>query len=165
MCRSWENKRVPGTRDNHMFLSVSLSTIQVKHVSEDDFSFSVNVLNTAPQKSASKNLSQEPQLEKDYAPGQYVANDSHWWLGNIIHVIRLSSEFSDAKVQFLHPHGPATSFHWHQKNDTCWVPLEHIWCVIPAPTTTGLGRNYRTTDNILPTGYSQIFCICTVILS
>ena len=84
MCRSWENKRVPGTRDNHMFLPVSLSTIQVKHVSEDDFSFSVNVLNTAPQKSASKNLSQEPQLEKDYAPGQYVANDSHWWLGNII---------------------------------------------------------------------------------
>ena len=112
MCRSWENKRVPGTRDKHMFLPVSLSTIQVKHVSEDDFSFSVNVLNTAPQKSASKNLSQEPQLEKDYAPGQYVANDSHWWLGNII---CLSSEFSDAKVQFLHPHGPATSFHWHQK--------------------------------------------------
>ena len=73
MCRSWENKRVPGTRDNHMFLPVSLSTIQVKHVSEDDFSFSVNVLNTAPQKSASKNLSQEPQLEKDYAPGQYTA--------------------------------------------------------------------------------------------
>ena len=47
-----------------MFLPVSLSTIQVKHVSEDDFSLSVNVLNTAPQKSASKNLSQEPQLEK-----------------------------------------------------------------------------------------------------
>ena len=108
MCRSCENKRVPCTRVNHMFLPVSLSTIQVKHVSEDDFSFSVNVLNTAPQKSASKNLSQEPQLEKDYAPGQYVANDPHWWLGNII--LCLSSEFSDAKVQFLHPHGPGNIF-------------------------------------------------------
>ena len=134
-----------------MFLPVSSSTIQVKRVSEDDFSFSVNVLNTAPQKSASKNLSQEPQLEKDYAPGQYVAciYDSHWWLGNII---CLSSEFNDAKVQFLHPHhahGPATSFHWPKKDDTCWVPLEHILCVIPAPTTTGLGSNYRIADNIL----------------
>ena len=157
MCRSWENKRVPCTRDNHMFLPVSLSTIQVKHVSEDDFSFSVNVLNTAPQKSASKNLSQEPQLEKDYAPGQYVANDPHWWLGNII---CLSSEFSDAKVQFLHPHGPATSFDCPPPQKmTRWVPLEHILCVIPAPTTTGLGRNYRIADDILPTGYSQIFCM------
>ena len=60
MCRSWENKRVPGTRDNHMFLPVSLSTIQVKHVSEDDFSFSVNVLNTAPQKSAIKIFHRSP---------------------------------------------------------------------------------------------------------
>ena len=153
MCRSWENERVPGTRDNHMFLPVSLSTIQIKHVSEDDFSFSVNVLNTAPQKSASKNLSQEPTgapTRKRLCPRPIC-----------------SCEFSDAKVQFLHPHGPATSFHWPKKDDTCWVPLEHILCVIPAPTTTGLSSNYRIADDILPTGYSQIFCIglCTIILS
>ena len=45
-----------------MFLPASSSTI--KRVSEENFSFSVDVLNTAPQKSASKIFHGSPHQKK-----------------------------------------------------------------------------------------------------
>ena len=76
-------------------------------------------------------------------PGQFIAciYDGQWWLGNILEVC---TENNDAKVSFMHPHGPATSFFWPTKIDDCWVPIVHILCQVPALLTVGSSaRRYK----------------------
>lgn len=74
--------------------------------------------------------------------GQYVSclYDGKWWLGNILEI---NAEYEDVKVQFMHPPGPAASFHWPVREDVCWVPNAHILCRIQVPTTTRRGRQYK----------------------
>ena len=58
----------------------------------------------------------------------------------------VEKELSDFFVKFMHPHGPATSFHWPFKDDICWVPSLHIVCKISVPVTA-TGRSYSVNAN------------------
>ena len=46
---------------------------------------------------------------------------------------------------FLHPHGPAKSFTWPNRDDCCWVPFSNIIKVVKAPATRS-GRTYEISN-------------------
>ena len=86
----------------------------------------------------------------DISVGKYVASiyDHKWYVGT---VSNLSDENNDVLVNFMHPHGPARSFMWPTFEDKCWVPLEHILCMIDCPQTTSGGRQYFFNDKCINT--------------
>ena len=59
------------------------------------------------------------------------AYDKKWYVGIILEIDQSSSAF---QVDFMHPCGPAQSFHWPAKRDICWIPCQHILCLGDAPT-------------------------------
>ena len=64
------------------------------------------------------------------------------WIGL---VDKVSDEFRDYLINFMHPNGPARQFHWPSKQDKCWVLRENIICVglISAPAlTSSSSRQY-----------------------
>jgi len=65
-----------------------------------------------------------------------------WWIGIIREV---DKEQDDARINFMHPHGPSQSFHWPQVDDMCWVPITHLLCSVDTPTTI-TGRQYSITQ-------------------
>ena len=40
--------------------------------------------------------------------------------------MEIDNEQADVHVKFMHPQGPARSFHWPDWDDICWVPMVHI---------------------------------------
>ena len=62
-----------------------------------------------------------------------------WWIGM---VTEINENEGDAKIEFLHPHGPRKTFNWPSVKDTCYVPLTNIQTSISTPITT-LGRTYE----------------------
>ena len=124
---------VTGTRDNHQFVPLDEQTIKVSKVSGDPSYFVAKIGQGIDDTNRSMQI-------KDIQPGQYVAciYDNEWWVGNICEV---SEEEHDARVKFMHPPGPAQSFHWPAHEDKCWVSEDHLLKILPSPTTTS-GRLY-----------------------
>ena len=50
-------------------------------------------------------------------------------------VMEVNAEQGDIKLNFLHPKGPAVSFHFPKNDDLCWIPRAHIICSIDTPNT------------------------------
>ena len=50
-----------------------------------------------------------------------ICNDFPW-IGVLTDV---DPENHDVLAKFLHPYFPSVLFHWHSKNDMCWVPDIH----------------------------------------
>ena len=65
--------------------------------------------------------------------------DSFWWVGMIT-----SIEKGDAKIEFMHLHGPRKTFCGTTVADTFYVPLD-ILVMITAPTTK-TGCRYTNSD-------------------
>ena len=42
----------------------------------------------------------------------------------------------------MHPKGPAKAFFWPDREDICWVSVEHILAVLQAPQVSRSGRSY-----------------------
>lgn len=120
--------KIAGTRDNHSFIP-GPNGMNVSRVSGPETGFTCSV--------------SPPVSEKliDIEQGDYVAcfYDRKWWIGS---VRSKSEEHNDCEIVFMHPHGPASSFKWPQREDVCWVPQEHILCKIQVPTTS-TGRSYH----------------------
>ena len=55
--------------------------------------------------------------------------------------MEIDNELTDVCVKFMHPHSPARSFNWPDRDDICWVPMVHILDKIDAPSTLS-GRQY-----------------------
>ena len=49
--------------------------------------------------------------------------EQKWWIGIVTDI---DSQQSDLQIKFMHPYGPARSFHWPRNDDVCWVPLTHV---------------------------------------
>ena len=142
--RFQSGKTVPGTRIYHHFLPISTNAISFKRTSEDTdvtgiFSFS-DERNDIP-------------LVKDIKESDFVScmYDNNWWIGLVQSV---NIEEGDVKVNFMHPHGPNSQFHWPSRNDICYVPMDKLLCKISAPiTSTGRLYSINETDfsNIIST--------------
>lgn len=127
-------RTLAGTRENHQFVPIDQNQIRVSRVSNDTTSFTASInQNFEIQNNGIK--------VANLMPGQYIAciYDNLWWIGNICEI---SEEQHDAFISFMHPHGPAPSFHWPDRNDCCWIPEEHLIATIPAPSAASMGRQY-----------------------
>jgi hypothetical protein len=136
-------KTVPGTRNHHCYIPTEDGKLSVRRISGDDSSFVIDILPSTPQCQADI---QKSKVESSQCmPGQYVAcmYDEKWWVGNIR---ELCHEENDVLVNFMHPNGPARSFSWPAREDTCWVPLEGILCFLSPPVTRN-GRQYHLEKN------------------
>ena len=64
--------------------------------------------------------------------GSYIGclYDRQWFVG----LVRdLSFEHNDVNVKFMHPKGPANAFFWPDREDNCWVLVDHLIGVVQAP--------------------------------
>lgn len=142
-----KGQTVAGTRENHQFRPVTQSSINVSRVSDDPISFIANLFEPEMQ---------SPGLKvAELQPGQFIAcmYDNKWWIGNINSI---ALQEHDALIDFMHPHGPATSFYWPSRKDTCWVPEQHLVAILPAPSISSTGRSYNYPDVII-TNIEQLF--------
>ena len=64
--------------------------------------------------------------------------------GGLVLLRRLTVE-QNAKINFLHPSGPARSFRWPKKPDVCWVGITNVICQVQVPVTA-TGRTYKIDD-------------------
>ena len=73
--------------------------------------------------------------------GSYIGClfDRQWYVGL---VQDLSFEHNDVNVKFIHPKGPAKAFFWSDREDNCWVPVDHMLAVVQAPQVNRSGRSY-----------------------
>ncbi|MES9880157.1 MAG: hypothetical protein ABW185_04670 [Sedimenticola sp.] len=142
-------KAVPGTRSHHCYIpDLEGNKLLVRRVSGDAVSFEVSnvrardepVVNV-PDEVSSPELQKTSVSLKQCEIGKYVCclYDGKWWIG----LIRdKSEEDEDVQISLMHPHGPARSFQWPQREDLCYVPLMCILCLINAPSTPN-GRQYH----------------------
>ena len=101
-------KTIPGTRSYHYFIPTEDRYLLYKRASMDqnftgEYSFRI----------------QEHQINiHQYKVMEYVSSlyDNFWWMGMVMDIDRESNEL---KVNFMHPHGPSTSFLWPNREDTC----------------------------------------------
>ena len=127
-------RTIPGTRSYHHYSPVSQTEIGYKRVNDDKdvagkFSF------------CNRNAEDFSKLKTmEFIACHY---DTFWWVGL---VQEIDEEQRDCLIQFMHPHGPSTSFKWPARDDQCWVPLDKLICTIDTPKTTS-GRVYVLTDN------------------
>lgn len=125
-------KAIPGTRGFHQFIPLSQNEIGTKRVSSDENYTSIFCFSGS---------SHAFLTMSELSINTYVAcvYDNHWFFGI---VEKLNHEEGDVTVNFLHPHGPATSFYWPptERVDKCNVPLNNIMSVVSIPITKGSGR-------------------------
>jgi len=125
---------ITGTRSFHHFFPVSETTISTKKISADD-SVALTFQFTGKQYSIVDQLKIKCFVCCNY--------DMNWYVGE---VEEISISEGDARVNFMHPKGPARSFHWPTpKDNRCWIPFPHILCVINMPTTE-TGRQYQLSE-------------------
>ena len=150
------SKTVPGTRENHSFVPVGQTQLEVSRISGVG-GFLVSYDHLSETSSEPSSEGHDTLSIGDLTPGEYVAclYDQLWWIGS---VRATYVQEMDAEVQFMHPHGPAKSFFWPKREDICCVPLCHILCKISAPTTaTGRRYNVITSDlDIIETMFSTM---------
>ena len=123
-------KTVDGTRSFHHFCSSAVGSVTYRRTAFDE------------QPAGTRNFFVPARLysAEELSAGCYVAcsYDNHWWIG-IIECV----ESADAQVNFLHPHGPSTSFHWPARQDSCWVPFPNIILKLSPPDVmTSTGRQF-----------------------
>ena len=129
-------KAIPRTRSLHEFIPITPNEIGVTFCSNDqDICQSHNFGNDVPvPESLNLNI-------LEHACWTYSEN---FWIDLITDV---DLEEKDAKIKFLHPFLPITSFVRLQGDDLCWVLFSNIHCKI----NVTLGRTYMITDEDLNT--------------
>ena len=125
-----------GTRSHHCFVPTSETELNMKRLSADSH-YTVASIST-----------QSPRAEiisfKQLPPGKYVAcvYDREWYVGCIV---ECSEQHGDVMVNFM-KRSTSGLFYWPppSKKDECWVPLQHIICLISAPELQGhIARFYK----------------------
>ena len=118
-----KSSTIKGTRTFHYFKPLPTTRLGMKRISQDnEFSLQVN-LEDENRYSLIQNAHENQFLVAAY--------DKKWYVGIIKEIDQSSSDFL---VDFMHPCGPSHSFHWPKKRDICWIPCQHILCLVDAPT-------------------------------
>lgn len=116
---------LPGTRSFHHFTPSLSNIVAAKRVSsDDDYAIKFDLI-------LNRCITEDTEHVNVKASDLTVCfyDDLLWiCLPDVI-----DSEEHDAKCNFMHPHYPANSFHWPHREDSCYVPLNNILCVIDAP--------------------------------
>jgi hypothetical protein len=127
--RHTKARTIAGTQKIHHLKPVSLVSLKVKHFS-------------ASEHSCIEKVTEGEELLTDEQVHGFVtvAYDTHWW---VAYILEKTSENREAKVFFLHPHGPNPSFIYPNHPDELTIPYSDIMTKINATTTNG--RTYKIT--------------------
>ena len=126
---------IKSTKGFHCFKPDSPSKISMKLISNDvTFSYTSGFHSLAHD--AARTAAPVPNL------GDYVAAiyDQNWYVGVILDT---DATNGDTFVNFMQPHGPSTSFSWPKHEDKCWVPSEHVLCIIDSPNLANTRGQYH----------------------
>ena len=136
-------KTLPGTRSHHSFIPTSNVELRMKRVSADK-DFTTIRFGPHPQQHAEADDESVSLQQNKFQPGKYVAciYDREWYVGTIA---EYSEEHGDIYVDFM-KRSKKGFFSWPpaSRRDLCWVPIQHVICVIEAPCLQGRSaRSYR----------------------
>lgn len=112
----------------------------MKRISAD----SIHSLVSFDGKAAKQLLSAHAVNTNVLEPGIYIActYDNEWYVGNIVERSEINQ---DVLVNCMKRAGK--SFSWPRREDTCWIPFQHVLCTVEAPTLKSHGaRNYQLSD-------------------
>ena len=51
-------------------------------------------------------------------------------------------EHGDVNMKFMHPKAPAKKFFWPDREDVCWIPLNHMICRVKPPSYSSTTQYY-----------------------
>ncbi len=129
---------VKGTLQFHRFVPVSKSLLHVYKLSGQ-----ASPLELVPiSKSNDVEPVPEPPQQLDKMEKNFVCcmYDGFPWIGM---VEKISEEFGDFHINFMHPHGPTKQFKWPLEPDHCWVTEANILCKVDTPSlTSSSSRKY-----------------------
>lgn len=123
-------RTIPGTRSFHNFKPLQTNNLEIRRTTD-----SLNPALIFSYQTSSDWVCVQPS-SNNYVAANY---DGNWYFGLVKTIF---SEEEDAEILFLHPSGPAASFYWPQREDSCIVPLKHIISIVDAPQSSGTGRMY-----------------------
>ena len=122
-------KTIAGVRSHHSFIPCVGNKLEMRRVSLDSIYTIVTL--------GSGNEEQIIVRWEDCKPGKYIAclYDANWYVGNIKDY---SDEHSDVRVSFM-TKSEKNLLSWPigSRKDECWVPVQHIICIIHAPIAQG----------------------------
>lgn len=127
-------KTIPGTRSNHHYKPQSSTSMGFKRTSEDTEFQIINIASGVIETTHNQVTTSDLQLQSFVA----CKYDSFWWIGVVEDI---DNDHNDAKIRFMHPHGPSMRFTWPSTADICWIPVANVIITITAPTTRS-GRIY-----------------------
>ena len=135
---------IPGTRSFHQFTAIDNNTDGLKKCIIDSSFFKEHKF-----REDEVHQSFTIQISSFVA----VAYEGAWWLGTIREI---NEAEKDVMVQFLHPKGPSTTFHWPNRDDFNFITFEDILCqiTVPKPQTSSL-RKFIIESNDLKLIYKK----------
>ena len=134
-------KTIVGTRSHHRFVPVNKEELLLYRLSEDRCCTRTAVC------SGVDTIQRDITIRDHCQPGKYVAavygND--WYIGLIN---ERSEEHEDLRVQFMKYGTVRYRLRW-EGLDECWIPMDNILRIVPAPQVVGLSaRQYVLQKNI-----------------
>ena len=128
---------IKGIRSFHFFKPLSPTRLGMKRVSIDE-EFSLEVEVDRPSISSTLTITELKQNRF-----VCIVYENKWYIGVIEEI---DHESSDIWANFMHPHGPSHSFHWPKQQDKCWVPLQHVLCLVDVPCLSSSRGFYLLSD-------------------
>ena len=128
--------KIPGIRSFHCFIPNSNKGLQMNRISGTETKCDNLICISKTNKATNSS-----QVE-EYSLGQFILcrYDEDWWVGSIRDI---SFENEDVLVAFMHPKSPCKNLYWPIRDDTCWVPVQHIIAPINPPMMSKTGRVYQ----------------------
>ena len=123
-----KTERIKGTRKHHQFVPEG-SSMRMIHISGntsnvDNLIFDTNRMDL-------NNITTGSNYACKYG------NDLYFCIVNYV-----SMDYSEINVKFMHPKAPAKKFFWHDREDICWIPLNHMICRVKPPSSGSTARYY-----------------------
>ena len=124
------SRTVAGTHKLHSIKPISAESVEVK-----EFSASLKSRTEKVIEYSDKNKRISPSEIKGYITAKY---DNHLWLGCVMQTFLDNNEM---EINFLHPHGPARSFHYPHPTDMLVLSCDDVLTTGLQPKTI-TGRSY-----------------------
>ena len=118
-------KTIPGTRSFDKFIPITPNEIGIEFYSEDQDIYQTHNFGNAVSVPESLNLKVLEHVCCTYS--------ENLWIGLFTDT---DIEEKDAKIKFLHPSLPGSSFGWPERDDIRWVQFVNIHCKINVPSGT-----------------------------
>ena len=122
-------KTIAGIRSHHSFIPSIGNKLEMRRVSLDKIYTIVTL---------GRDIEEQLTVKwEDFQPGKYLEclYDANWYVGNIKDC---SDEHSDVLVSFMKKsEHNVLSWPIGSRKDECWVPVQHIICIISAPIAQG----------------------------